>query len=214
VRNSDAIRQDRDFLQADQPMMPSGLEEQRQLAQLLDSAQMPVQPHDQGESSSISYVDRIRQQQQQSSSQLFEEKATRKVFEPWMTTIVVRNIPARYTQERLLEVWEPDGSYDFFYLPYCVKQKRGSGYVFLNFCSHQAARYFWQRVQGTRLPGCEHLKNLDVAVADIQGLENNLRYWGSHKLSRISNSSFLPMVFNGTRRVDFKEQVPPYDISL
>eukprot|EP00931_Biecheleriopsis_adriatica_P062941 TRINITY_DN38039_c0_g2_i1.p1 TRINITY_DN38039_c0_g2~~TRINITY_DN38039_c0_g2_i1.p1 ORF type:complete len:426 (-),score=64.35 TRINITY_DN38039_c0_g2_i1:23-1300(-) len=132
---------------------------------------------------------------------------SRKSFEPWMTTIVVRNIPARYTQERLLEIWEPDGSYNFLYLPYSVRQKRGAGYVFINFCTHEAAVAFWQKVQGTRLPGCEHLKCVDIAVADVQGLEENLRYWSNRKLGRISNSNFLPIVLDGTQRVDFKQHV-------
>eukprot|EP00440_Ansanella_granifera_P033661 gb/GFBE01036523.1/.p1 GENE.gb/GFBE01036523.1/~~gb/GFBE01036523.1/.p1 ORF type:complete len:456 (+),score=67.24 gb/GFBE01036523.1/:1-1368(+) len=136
--------------------------------------------------------------------------SSRKSFEHWMTTIVVRNIPARYTQERLLEVWEPDGSYNFLYLPYSVRQKRGAGYVFINFCAHELAVAFWHRVQGTRLPGCEHLKSLDVAAADVQGLEDNLRYWGSRKLGRISNANFLPIVLDGIQRLDFKHHVAAF----
>eukprot|EP00930_Biecheleria_cincta_P040091 TRINITY_DN2749_c0_g2_i3.p1 TRINITY_DN2749_c0_g2~~TRINITY_DN2749_c0_g2_i3.p1 ORF type:complete len:413 (-),score=72.32 TRINITY_DN2749_c0_g2_i3:75-1313(-) len=175
------------------PQQQDIVQMRQQLAALaeLDGAQLPLQP---GEGS----LESIQQD---------------RAFEQWMTTVVVRNVPARYTQERLLEVWEPDGSYNFLYLPYSVRQKRGSGYVFVNFCSHQAASDFWQKVQGTRLPGCEHLKSLDVAVADVQGLENNLRYWGNRKLSRISNANFLPIVFDGTRRVDFKKQVAAYNAS-
>ncbi|CAE8733438.1 unnamed protein product, partial [Polarella glacialis] len=37
------------------------------------------------------------------------------------TTLVVRNIPARYNQEVLLTEFGPDGSFDLFFLPYSFK---------------------------------------------------------------------------------------------
>lgn len=188
---------------------PNVLQIRQHLAALeSDSVQLPFQHG--GEGSAAFEPD---QQHRQPSSELSEKaQSSRKAFESWMTTIVIRNVPARYTQDRLLEVWPPDGSYNFLYLPYSVRQKRGSGYVFINFCTHQAACDFWQKVQGTRLSGCEHLKSLDVATADVQGLENNLRYWGDRKLNRINNANFLPIVFQGTKLVDFKEQVAAYNV--
>merc|ERR1719362_1879674 len=36
---------------------------------------------------------------------------------PGATTIMIRNIPATYTQEHLLREWVPDGTFNLFYAP-------------------------------------------------------------------------------------------------
>ncbi|CAE8616837.1 unnamed protein product [Polarella glacialis] len=90
------------------------------------------------------------------------------------TTLVIRNIPARYTQEMLLTEFIPDGSFDFFFLPYSFKNARTMGIAFINFRTHALALDFQGRWHRHFLQDHGRTKHLDVAAATVQGLEANL----------------------------------------
>lgn len=51
------------------------------------------------------------------------------------TTIMVRNIPNKYTQDMLLELFENNNrkKFDFFYLPIDYNNNCNVGYAFVNF---------------------------------------------------------------------------------
>ena len=54
------------------------------------------------------------------------------------TTIMIRNIPNKYTQQKLLETLDSEGQqgrYDFLYLPMDQKNNCNVGYAFINFIS-------------------------------------------------------------------------------
>eukprot|EP00811_Abedinium_folium_P037105 NODE_9751_length_1401_cov_17.595761.p1 GENE.NODE_9751_length_1401_cov_17.595761~~NODE_9751_length_1401_cov_17.595761.p1 ORF type:complete len:352 (+),score=20.98 NODE_9751_length_1401_cov_17.595761:98-1057(+) len=98
------------------------------------------------------------------------------------TTLMIRNIPNRYTQRDL--VTELDslgfaGAFDFVYLPVDTGTMANVGYAFVNFvnadraqcCSEALNNYRFCRYQKT--PG----KVARVSVAHIQGLEANLAHY-------------------------------------
>jgi hypothetical protein len=51
------------------------------------------------------------------------------------TTIMIKNVPNKYSQRALLDVIDVNhsGKYDFFYLPIDFRNKCNLGYAFLNF---------------------------------------------------------------------------------
>lgn len=51
------------------------------------------------------------------------------------TTLMIRNIPNKYTKDRLLQLIDVDfmNTYDFFYLPMDFENKCNVGYAFINF---------------------------------------------------------------------------------
>jgi len=127
-----------------------------------------------------------------------------------VTSLVVRNVPARYSQEDLLKEWPPDGSYDFVHLPYFAKHRRSAGYAFINFTSNTAAREFQYNWQGCRL--ARHgrcAKRLDICVAKVQGLFENLMYTqkalAQAKERNMLEDFELPIVFSGTTRLDARQ---------
>lgn len=111
---------------------------------------------------------------------------------PGTVTLVVRNIPARYNKEKLLEEWVPDGSYNLLHLPFNVTSKRTCGYAFINFVSHEEASKFQETMHGTHLPEGSK-KHLDVSAAEAQGFEATLALVSvSRKRQRTCFEEMLP----------------------
>jgi len=119
-----------------------------------------------------------------------------------LTTLVVRNVPSRYTKETLMKEWPADGTYDFLYLPFSFKQKRTAGYAFVNFTTHEAAVNFHTRWHRKSLHEQGAARKLSISVADIQGVEGNLRHLvHCNSISRTKNWKYLPSVFSGVDEV-------------
>jgi len=118
-----------------------------------------------------------------------------------VTTLVVRNVPARYTKEMLMQEWPPNGTYDFLYLPFNFKQKRTAGFVYVNCTSHEAAVNFYSQWHGKSLRDQGTSKRLTIGVAEAQGLEANLRHVAASNISRIKNPKHMPSVFDGIDEV-------------
>jgi len=123
------------------------------------------------------------------------------------TTLVVRNLPIGCTKELLLQMWPPDGTYDYLYLPFSFNQSRSAVYVFVNCTSHAAALAFYFRWHGQFLFGTGSSSKLNISTAPVQGLEENVRHLVHCKISRVKNPKHLPSVFNGLREVPFNEYV-------
>jgi len=123
------------------------------------------------------------------------------------TTVIVRNIPAKYDQPTLLMEWPADGSFDMLYLPYNYQAHRTSGYALINFRSHSRAVAFVRRWHQQKLQNHRATKTLDFRWADLQGLQANMHHFKRNKFKRITNVCAQPMVFEGTRRLDFREML-------
>ncbi|CAE8618008.1 unnamed protein product [Polarella glacialis] len=109
------------------------------------------------------------------------------------TTLVIRNIPARYNQEMLLAEFIPDGSFDFFFLPYSFKDARTMGIAFLNFRTHASALGFQEKWHRHFLQDHGRTKHLDVAPATTQGLEANLQQFNARTTARFQRVGMLPV---------------------
>jgi len=129
------------------------------------------------------------------------------------TTLVVRNVPARYTKVMLMKEWPPDGTYDLLYLPFNFKQKRGAGFAFVNFTSHEAAVSFYRQWHGKSLRDQGTAKLLSIVVSEAQGLEENLRHLASSNVGRIKNPKFLPSVFSGIEEVPLAGLLDQLEVS-
>eukprot|EP00440_Ansanella_granifera_P057895 gb/GFBE01062761.1/.p1 GENE.gb/GFBE01062761.1/~~gb/GFBE01062761.1/.p1 ORF type:complete len:372 (+),score=62.72 gb/GFBE01062761.1/:1-1116(+) len=113
------------------------------------------------------------------------------------TTLVVRNIPARYNQEMLLHEfgWE-DATFDFLHLPYSFRDQRTMGYAFLNFRTHELALEFQERRHHTFLQDHGRTKYLDVTAATKQGLAANLEQFSPKSIARLQRVGMLPIFLN------------------
>lgn len=68
------------------------------------------------------------------------------------TTIMIRNIPNKYTIKELSEEIDRDlaNSYDFLYLPCDIKNQCNVGYGFINFLNTDYLQQFYERFQGQK----------------------------------------------------------------
>jgi len=131
-----------------------------------------------------------------------------RVLEPGTTTLMIRNVPARYDQPQLLQEWPPNGAYDFLYLP-CTKKGYSRGYAFLNFVTPEHAVQFQQQWHGGHLSNHGTTKHLDVSAARAQGVAANLEdiLSGADWNTWIQHASVVPLIFNGTQMVDVESVV-------
>jgi hypothetical protein len=106
------------------------------------------------------------------------------------TTIMIRNIPNRYSQRELLLELEENGfsdTFDFLYIPMDKCTRANLGYAFVNFLEQAWAEKCMGKFQNYRFKRHRDVSNkiAAVSVAHIQGLEANL----SHYANSVVNSS-------------------------
>jgi len=119
-----------------------------------------------------------------------------------VTTLMVRNVPARFSTQKLLEVWPPDGTYNFLYVPCASRTGYRSGLAVINMVSHEAATDFTARWHGKKLAANGGSKRLHIVAATIQGFMENLQHFKKSKVPRKEDQ--LPMLFKGTRMLNSK----------
>mmetsp|Transcript_8439 Transcript_8439/g.21364 ORF Transcript_8439/g.21364 Transcript_8439/m.21364 type:complete len:616 (-) Transcript_8439:160-2007(-) len=96
------------------------------------------------------------------------------------TTIMLRNIPNRYTRDMLIERLNQgyEGQYDFVYLPIDFNSKCNVGYAFINFRQPAVAASFISEFHGAKtaacLPGFSSSKVCEVDYARVQGRDANM----------------------------------------
>lgn len=98
------------------------------------------------------------------------------------TTVMLRNIPNKYTRGMLIEQLHRTGfkgDIDYLYLPTDFANRCNVGYCFLNFRTPQARARFMQAFDGVAaqscLPGFNSYKVCQVTRAKWQGREENVR---------------------------------------
>lgn len=123
---------------------------------------------------------------------------------PGATTLVVRNIPACFGQERLLQEWPADGSFNFLFLPCNAMESRSKGHAAINFLTYELALAFQRKWHGNYLLETGHTQHLDVAASVVQGARDNLEAF-LRKDVKMDECGNVPALFYGTRRVDTEE---------
>lgn len=111
-------------------------------------------------------------------------------------TIMVKNIPNKYSQAMLLD--EIDAiqsvSYDFFYLPMDFRNRCNVGYAFINFTDRNDVVVFFSHFHGRKWNHFNSEKVCAVTYARIQGKQSLvLRYQNSSLLDR--EDSYKPLLF-------------------
>lgn len=110
-------------------------------------------------------------------------------------TLMMRNLPNRYTQQMVLEeIHEAgfEGQYDFFYLP--IDSVRGSnrGFAFINFTEVAFAAEFKMAFEGRQMRKFNSTKRIAIVPAALQGLKANYEHY-SDKLVNLKDPFARPL---------------------
>lgn len=118
------------------------------------------------------------------------------------TTVMIRNIPNKYTQRRMLDVLRDPangvGLIDYLYMPMDLRHKCNVGYGFINFRRPVDALDFINRFCGFQLPDTNSKKIFEVTFAKTQGLAANIHEVKSRGASstRPIPEEYKPMFFD------------------
>lgn len=115
------------------------------------------------------------------------------------TTLMVRNIPNKYTQQMLLAEINVHhhGKYDFFYLPIDFKNKCNMGYAFINFIEAASIVPFYQEFDSQKWTNFNSEKVCAISYARLQGKQAMItRFQNSSLLDK--HESYRPLVFHSS----------------
>ena len=96
------------------------------------------------------------------------------------TTVMLRNIPNKYSRDMVLDVLHKSGyrcKYNFFYLPIDFRNRCNLGYCFINFDRTETAEAFMTQFHNYKLPGFNSQKVCQVGLARVQGQHENIEHY-------------------------------------
>lgn len=130
----------------------------------------------------------------------FDPEEGRKRGAAARTTLMIRNIPNKYTQAMLLDILEDvcSAKYDFFYLPIDYKNKCNLGYAFVNFTDTDAAAAFFEARHQQRWVEFNSKKVCEITYARVQGRQSLVDHFRNSKFGATEQES-LPLVFEPAR---------------
>jgi len=109
------------------------------------------------------------------------------------TTVMIRNIPNRYTQEQLLdEILCTEFDVNFLHLPLVSKSNANVGYAFANFSDPREARRFMRSFEGH--PFLKQHGNVKYAAANyarLQGFAENISFFESRRIAATDRKPWI-----------------------
>merc|ERR1719359_430932 len=106
-----------------------------------------------------------------------------------LTTVMIRNIPCKYTQHDLMEdITTITPLFNFVYLPQSKRIDGNIGYAFVNFTTPEVAQDFQERFNGFTFPKQPTSSKIaDVVFAVLQGLRENIKFYKKSKVRKTDN---------------------------
>ena len=98
------------------------------------------------------------------------------------TTVMIRNIPIKYTDEILIEALkEFKGKYDCLYMPFDYEKNGNKGYAFINFVNPLHILYFYEKFNGQKWLHFESSKICELNCAHFQGINEIQKHAKNYK---------------------------------
>ena len=98
------------------------------------------------------------------------------------TTIMIRNIPIKYTENILNDTFkEFHGKYDCLYMPFDYEKKGNKGYAFINFINPLHILLFYEKFNGKKWDHFESPKICELNMAHFQGVNEIQKHAKNYK---------------------------------
>lgn len=126
-----------------------------------------------------------------------------------ITTVMLRNIPNKYTQQMLMDELSEVGfcnTWDFLYLPVDSDKNANLGYAFMNFIHPELAARFKEVFEGSRMKRFNSKKVVCVTPATLQGYAANYHHFEAKRVTKAENPTHRPMFLKG-KPVDEKKGI-------
>ena len=129
-----------------------------------------------------------------------------RVYDP-RTTLMIRNIPNKYTQCMLIEQIEREspGCFDFLYLPIDFQNNCNMGYAFANVVSTDYVPVLMASMHSRRWERFNSDKVCEIAYARIQGLDQLLSHFKNSSLLA-EDKKVRPVILLNGRYVPYPDQ--------
>ena len=113
-------------------------------------------------------------------------------FEDKRTTLMIRNIPNKFTKDNFLYLFnkEFEGKFNCFLLPTDFNEKKNFGYCFINFLNPLDIIYFYYKFNRKNWPGTNSKKICEIIYSKIQGINKMIRHYPIKSIF-IKNDSYL-----------------------
>ena len=133
------------------------------------------------------------------------------------TTLMVRNIPNKYSQRMVKHVIEKHGfknTFDFLYVPSDFSTRVNVGYCFVNFVESKYAQQFARVFHRLHLSGFKSKKLVQISLGTTQGLKPNIaKFEDSTLCSEFVAPEFHPLIFDTKtgEEIPFRSLMPGYE---
>ena len=109
-----------------------------------------------------------------------------RIFQLRKTTLMIKNIPNRYTKEMMLEMIDRQfrDTYNFFYLPIDFDNSCNVGYAFINFIDLETILPFYNEFNGNTWPHFKSDKIAEITYARIQGRDACIQHFKDSSLMK------------------------------
>ena len=113
------------------------------------------------------------------------------------TTLRVANIPNKYSQRKLLSLFQTHhkGKYDFFYLPVDFKKVGNLGYCFINMLSPEHIAPFYEEFNNRKWDLINSQKVCVIAFARLQGIKALLKRFRDSPVAK-EDPRMQPMIID------------------
>ncbi|KAL5731950.1 Protein MEI2-like 2 [Ranunculus cassubicifolius] len=133
------------------------------------------------------------------------------------TTLMIKNIPNKYTSKMLLVAIDENhrGTYDFLYLPIDFKNKCNVGYAFINMVSPSHIIPFYKAFNGKKWEKFNSEKVASLAYARIQGKSALVTHFQNSSLMN-EDKRCRPILFHSEEVGDqiFQESFPSNNLNI
>lgn len=132
------------------------------------------------------------------------------------TTLMIKNIPNKYTSKMLLAAIDEthSGTYDFVYLPIDFKNKCNVGYAFINMVSPSHIISFYEAFNGKKWEKFNSEKVATLAYARIQGKVALITHFQNSSLMN-EDKWCRPILFqSGAQENDDQDSIPYHNMNI